>query len=268
MAVPDEADWRRRAELKSLLRACRARKASHNAGTGSLRQQDAAVLAGLSVRTYAALERGTATRPSLAMIESVASALDMSAAERSALHVLARGQDPPMPLVPPADDWPQASPQLRNAIARLNVPAGILDETWTILASNTALAAWTANWSERAPLEEKNVILLLFSPECELLLPEVHTLRQLAVAALRYQYLRNLGSDKFAAVVERLLDSGPEARELWHSNTVDFPQRRYMLRVRHPSRGIVELSYLMGQLSPRMSMMLLLAPGDMVSPWA
>ena len=266
MAVADEADWRRRAELRALLRRCRARKTSHNPGTGSLRQQDTAVLAGLSVRRYAALERGTAARPSLATIESVASALNMTAAERSALHVLARGQDPPMPPVPPGDDRPQVSPQLRSAVAQLNVPAGIVDEMWTLLAGNTALAAWTAGWSERTPLEERNIILLLFSPEYEPLLPEMHALRQLAVAGLRYQYVRNLASARFAALVERLLDTGPEARGLWESYTIDFPQRRYTVRLRHPSRGIVELGVLMGQLTPRMSL-LLLAPGDVAPPW-
>ena len=149
--VPDEADWRRRDELQSLLRMCRARNTPHNPGTGSIRQQDAAVLAGLSVRSYAALERGTAAHPSVAMIESVAEALNMTAAERSALHVLARGQDPPMPAVPPGGDWAQAGPQLRGAIARFSAPAAILDETWAVLAGNAALARGPAAGPSRHP---------------------------------------------------------------------------------------------------------------------
>ena len=170
MTVPDEADRRRRDELRSLLRMCRARYSPHNPGTGSIRQQDAAALAGLSVRSYAALERGTAPHPSVAMIESVAGALNMTAAERSALHVLARGQDPPMPAVPPGDDWAQAGPQLRGAIAGFSGPAAIVDETWTVLAGNTALAHWTGGWSEQVPAEERNIILLLFQPQWEPLL--------------------------------------------------------------------------------------------------
>ena len=224
------------------------------------------MLAGLSVRRYAALERGTATRPSLAMIDSVASALDMTTAERSALHVLARGQDPPMPPVAPGEDWPQVSPQLRSAIVRLNVPAGILDETWTVLAGNAAMAAWTAGWSERASLDERNIILPLFSPEFERLLPEVHTLRELAVAWLRYQYVRNLGSARLAALVKRLLDTAPEAHRLWENYAIDFPPRRYTVRLRHPSRGIIEFSYLMSQFSPRMSLLLLFGPDDVAPP--
>ena len=63
VTVPDEADWRRRDELRSLLRMCRARNTPHDPGTGSIRQQDAAALAGLSVRSYAALETRHGTSP-------------------------------------------------------------------------------------------------------------------------------------------------------------------------------------------------------------
>jgi hypothetical protein len=50
--------------------------------------------------------------PPLDLIENVASGLRMTPAERSALHVLSRGQDPPMPPAAPGGsglallDWP------------------------------------------------------------------------------------------------------------------------------------------------------------------
>jgi transcriptional regulator with XRE-family HTH domain len=266
VTVPDEADWRRRDELQNLLRMCRARNTPHDAGTGSIRQQDAAALAGLSVRSYAALERGTAAHPSIAMIESVAEALNMTAAERSALHVLARGQDPPMPAVPPGDDWAQAGPQLRSAIARFSAPAAVVDETWSVLAGNTALARATGGWSEQAPAEERNIILLLFQQQWELILPEIHDLREVAVAGLRYQYVRNLGSGRFDGLVARLLETGPEARGLWDRYVIGFPRRRYTFRVRDPRGGIAEASYLTGQFTPRIAMMLILLPPDLASP--
>jgi transcriptional regulator with XRE-family HTH domain len=266
--VADEVDWRRRAELRALLRMCRARKSPHNPGIGSLRQQDAAALAGLSVRGYAALERGTATRPSLAMIESVADALSMTEAERSALHVLARGQDPPMPAVVPGDDWAQAGPQLRSAISRISAPAAIVDETWNVLAGNTALAEWTGGWSEQAPADEKNIILLLFRPEWEPLLADIHDLRRAAVAGLRYQYVRSVSSDRFTGLVGKLLDTGQEARELWERYVIGFPQRRYTFRLRHPRAGIVEASYLTGQFTPRVALVMILVPQGLIPPWS
>jgi transcriptional regulator with XRE-family HTH domain len=266
---PDDAEWRRRVEeLRALLRTCRGRSTAHAPGSGaSLRQQDVAALAGISVRRYAALERGAAARPSLAMIEAVAGALNMTGAERSALHVLARRQDPPMPAVPPGDDWAQAGPQLRGAIADVSGPAAILDEAWDILAGNTALAEWTGGWSEQAPADERNMILLTFRPEWAAVLPDIHDLRRAAVGAVRYQYVRSLGSDRFTGLVSRLLETGPEARELWEQYVIEFRHRMYTFRVRHPRGGIAEATYLISTFTPRMAMMQITVPPDMASPW-
>ena len=131
MTRPDDVEWRRREELRSLLTALRSRRGGN--GGKRLRQDDAAILSGLSTRRYAALERGTVENPSLDLIENVASGLRMTAAERSALHVLSRGQDPPMPPATPGGEWPEIGPGQRELIARLDAPAAITDETWTLV---------------------------------------------------------------------------------------------------------------------------------------
>lgn len=173
-----------------------------------------------------------------------------------------------MPAVLPGDDWAQAGPQLRNAVARVSAPAAILDEKWNVLAGNKALAEWTGGWSEQAPAEEKNIISLLFRREWEPLLPDIHDLRRVAVAGLRYQYVRSVGSDQFTGLVDRLLGTSREARELWDRYVIGFPQRRYSFRLRHPRSGLVEASYLTGQFTPRLAMMLILVPPDLASPWS
>ncbi len=76
MTRPDDVEWRRREELRSLLTALRSRR-GENSGK-RLRQDDAAILSGLSTRRYAALERGTVENPSLDLIENVASGLRMT----------------------------------------------------------------------------------------------------------------------------------------------------------------------------------------------
>jgi hypothetical protein len=63
----------------------------------------------------------------------------MPPAERSALHVLSRGQDPPMPPVAPDGERPEAGPGQRELIARLDAPAAITDETWTLMSRRAAL---------------------------------------------------------------------------------------------------------------------------------
>ena len=89
--------------------------------------------------------------PSLDLIENVASGLRMTPAERSALHVLSRGQDPPMPPATPGGEWPEVGPGQRELIARLDAPAAITDETWTLVIRNKALTAWTDGWFEPGP---------------------------------------------------------------------------------------------------------------------
>ena len=121
--APDAA-WRRRSELSDLLLSCRSRLArqdpeGHERG---LRQQDVADLIGISARYYASFERGEIDKPGVHLVESVAAALRMSDAQRSALHVLALSQDPPMP--GPAG-WPPGSlpaipPALRELVRRLD----------------------------------------------------------------------------------------------------------------------------------------------------
>jgi transcriptional regulator with XRE-family HTH domain len=82
-----------------------------------MRQEDVASLAGLSLRRYAAFERGEfAATPG--MIDQIAVALQMPDAERSALHVLAaeqirpaRSASPRRALLPdPAGHFATSSP--------------------------------------------------------------------------------------------------------------------------------------------------------------
>src|ERR1039457_7452998 len=135
-----DVDWARQSELTHLLQACRGRVASPVPGTrgGGMRQEDAAGLANLSLRRYAAFERGQITLAA-AVVDRVATALQMSTAERSALHVLATGQDPPRPVSQPGDTpSPQEpSPALRALVTQLDpYPAALTDEMWTVRFRN------------------------------------------------------------------------------------------------------------------------------------
>ena len=253
----DDVEWRRRKELRSLLTALRSRRGGN--GGKRLRQDDAAILSGLSTRRYAALERGAVANPPLDLIESVASGLAMTPAERSALHVLSRGQDPPMPPAAPGGERPEIDPGQRELIDRLDAPAAITDETWTLLARNKALTAWTGGWFDRVPPRQQNLVLFLFTPAAERLLPDIHAYRRDVVAGLRYQYVRHIGSERFGAVIRMLLETGPEARDLWGQHEIVLPRRHSAIRVRH-DRGAVEASTLMTSLSPRTWLMAVWLP--------
>jgi len=269
MVVAGNAEWRRRAELTSLLQACRSRMARPvPQGTSSgLRQEDAADLAGLSVRRYASFERGEIMNPLPEMVESVASALRMTAAERSALHVLAAGHDPPLLAVPPDGARAEVSPVFLELLARQDPsPAIITDETWTVIARNQAMSAWAGSWLDQVPAGQQNLVLYLFSADCEALLPDVHAARRAVIAGLRYQYARNITSDRFAALVARVQDTSPEARALWDRHEVAFLPREYRVRVRHPAYGVVEADDAALQISARLWMHVVVFPGGVLPP--
>src|SRR5215469_8702584 len=198
MVVAGNGEWRRRAELAGLLQACRSRMARSvpERSSPGLRQEDAADLAGLSVRRYAAFERGEIANPLPEMVESVASALRMTAAERSALHILGTGHDPPLSPAGPDCVRHEVSPVFLELLARQDPsPAVITDEAWTVVAWNGAMRAWMGRWLGQAPSGQPNLVLYLFSDDCEMLLPEVHAARRAVIAVLRYQYARNVASD-------------------------------------------------------------------------
>src|SRR5580700_11527636 len=61
--------------------------------TVGLRREEVALLANLSVTYYTFLEQGRPVRPSAQVLDALAAALRMSAAERRYLQVLAYGDD-------------------------------------------------------------------------------------------------------------------------------------------------------------------------------
>lgn len=262
-----ETTWRRRRELGSLLQSCRSRlpRTDSSGRDGCLRQQDVADLVGISVRYYAAFERGDVDNPSIRFVESVATALRMDPVRRSALHLLALGHDPPMP-IPQADGTltqPHVPSVLRNLVRRFGTtPAAVTDEMWTILAANDAMTAWMGGYCEQVPAGEQNLILYLFSPQAEQALADVESDRQAAVAGLRYQYARNISSPRFASLVTRLLATGDEARSMWERHDIEFPRRMYQHRLRNGHEPGSNVDVVFTALSACLSLLVLMLPED------
>jgi hypothetical protein len=187
----------------------------------------------------------------------------MSHSQRSALHVLALGHDPPMlaPLTGLPSTPPVVPPVLRELVRRLDpTPAAITDEMWTILARNAAMTQWIGDYCDQVPPDQQNWILYLFSPEAGEMLADVHADRQAAVAGLRYQYARNVASPRFAALVDRLLATGPEARDLWKRHDLEIPRKMYRYRVRDGAGGVADVSVVYTALSARLSLLVAMLP--------
>jgi transcriptional regulator with XRE-family HTH domain len=268
--MPD-GDWAWQAELADLLRACRARLARPavpGSRRGGLRQEDVADLAGISLRRYAAFERGEFTPP-VATVDQVAAALQMSDAERSALHVLATGQDPPRRVARPAPAPPrEPSRALRDLVAHMDpYPAALTDETWTILHYNPAMNAWARGWYGAADPSERHLVHYLFSKSAQDSLPDIHAVRRASMAMLRYQYTRNLAAPGFARIVARLTATSREAAALWARHEVTFPPHEYPVRVRHTIHGIIEGHVLFVPVSPQLWTYTMVLPPGIQPPY-
>jgi transcriptional regulator with XRE-family HTH domain len=261
--VTDE-DWSRRVELADLLRASRARLARTSlpgARHRGLRQEDVASLAGLSLRRYAAFERGEFVA-SPGMIDQIAAALQMPDAERSALHVLAAEQDPPRPVGCPAEGTPvRPSRALRELVSHLDpYPAALTDETWTVLHHNDALDAWSGGWFTATNPAHRHLVAYLFSDSAAAFLPDVRAIRRARMAMLRYQYTRNL-SPRFRGIIDRLTAGSPDAADLWARHEVAFAPHEYSVRLRTEC-GTVDTHVVFTPLSPRLwSFTMVLPPG-------
>ena len=170
-----------------------------------------------------------------------------------------------MPRAAPGAERPEVDPGQRELIARLDAPAAITDETWTLVIRNKTLTAWTDGWFDRVPQRKQNLMLFLFTPAAERLLPDIHAYRRAVVAALRYQYIRHIGSERFGPVISTLLETGPEARDLWGRHEIALPRRHSAIRVRH-DRGAVHASTLMTSLSPRTWLMAAWLPEGLRPP--
>src|ERR1700723_1597505 len=141
------------AALGQLLRSRRERLVPADVGlpvgrrrrTAGLRREEVALLADLSTTYYTFLEQGRPVRPSAQVLDALAAALRMSAAERRYLHVLANANHadhaedsaPPNPPAPPAPDLVQPPEPF---------PTMVKGRRWDVLAANPAARELFADW--------------------------------------------------------------------------------------------------------------------------
>lgn len=113
--------------------------------TPGLRREEVARLADVSATYYTFLEQGRPVRPSVQVLDSLATALRLSAAERRYLHLLATG----MPVA--ADGLEQVSDAVRRFVRRLDPdPALVKGRRWDVLCANPA-AAELFRWGSGEP---------------------------------------------------------------------------------------------------------------------
>jgi transcriptional regulator with XRE-family HTH domain len=205
--------------------------------TPGLRREEVALLAGVSVSWYTWLEQGRDIGVSAAVLERLSSVLRLDRAESAHLFALSSRQ----PSAVPTFDEP--SDGLLYLVQAIDpVPAYVRNSRLDILAWNPAVADLFVDYGG-LELHERNTLRLLF------LYPPYRSLirdwEQVARGTIRvFHAARAKASDKtpFDRLAEEIRAGNEEFRVWWPQVGVQgFGEGEK--RLRHPTRGLLDLTY-------------------------
>jgi transcriptional regulator with XRE-family HTH domain len=219
--------------------------------TAGLRREEVAMLAHLSVTYYTFLEQGRPVRPSEQVLDALASALRMSAAERRYLHVLAYGPDGDSGAAPgaPGARGGSAPPELldpavADLVQRLEpFPTLVKGRRWDVLAANPAARELFGDWPAGPP-GERNLVRWMFTTDQarEVYLewePEARALLgRFRLSAARYPDDPDIG-----ALIAELQRDSEHVRDWWPRHDVTAIGGSGAKKLRHPRLGPVEYSH-------------------------
>ncbi len=207
--------------------------------TPGLRREEVAQRAKVSATWYTWLEQGRGGQPSSAALERIASALELTTAEREQLFVLAR-RYMPEPAYEPPDC---VTSRLRRVLDTLTTsPAYVRNSAADLVAWNSAAVAVFTDYALIAP-EERNILRLLFCNEAvRAKMPNWETDARFSVEAFRLETTRVGMSGRVAEVVDALCRDSDEFRSMWAEQDVSTYSEGTK-HIVHPQVGAVALEY-------------------------
>ena len=244
----------RRDELRAFLRSRRARLSPADVGlpdngarrrTPGLRREELAALAGVGVSWYTWLEQGRDINPSPEVLDALARALQLDAAERKTLFALARTE------LPLADDVAGTDPgQLDGDISQLidlvdalhPNPAWLLGPMTRILAWNRA-ASVVLGSPGHLPPDRRYLLwwLMVELGEGEMTPQREETARN-TVGRFRAEYARHAGEPEYEEFLARIRTRSAQFREWWGEHEVIEAQRGTKI-MQHPRLGTLRLHH-------------------------
>jgi len=174
--------------------------------TPGLRREEVAARAGVSVTWYTWLEQGRGGTPSDEVLERLATALELDAANREMLFLLAQERPPPRragSLV--------VTPAIRRLLDALALPAFVKTPTFDIVAWNRAATRALRDYAQ-VPEAERNLLVQVFSPGAEGMVRDLEAARRICLASFRLDLARagRDADDLIAALAQN-----PEFARLW-----------------------------------------------------
>jgi len=204
-----------------------------------LRRDEVAQLAGISVEYYVRLEQGRARRPSGAVVEALARALDLDDVERAHVQDLAQARrHSTRPYRPGV-----ARPELVTVLQAMDrVPALVYDHRLDVVAWN-ALATQLFTDFGALPRTARNLARFCFlEPESRDRFVDWSDVARATVGQLRLASGRHVDDEGIARLVGELAIGSETFRTLWAGR--DVRERTHgQKRFHHPMVGELALRY-------------------------
>ncbi len=213
--------------------------------TPGLRREEVAMLAAISPTYYAFLEQGRDVRPSRQVLDSLAGALRLGAAERAHLHDLVHGDPTPHA---PAESL---SPTVAALVDRLDpCPTYVTGRRFDILAANRAARALWTDWNALEP-EARNILLWMFTdPAARSVFVAWEAEASEQLARFRASSDRHPNDPGFRGLIEHLHHASPDFHSWWPRHKI-APLSSGTKRLRHPVLGEFDLHQVVLQVADR-----------------
>lgn len=207
--------------------------------TPGLRREEVAQRANVSATWYTWLEQGRGGAPSARVLEQIANALMLTAAEREHIFLLGLGRAPEVHYRPTEG----VTPRLQKVLDAFEYsPAIVKTATWDVVAWNRAATVVLTDYAA-LPLRQRNILRLMFSDQrVRAAQPDWQSVARFVVAAFRADAARAGASQEIEALVQELSRSSPEFAALWRDHDV----RHYgegTKQLRHATAGLIGLEY-------------------------
>ncbi|MER7517887.1 helix-turn-helix transcriptional regulator [Streptomyces sp. NPDC126499] len=233
-----------RRALGGFLRARRGRMAPERVGIKAggrrrvrgLRREELAQLAGISVDYYVRLEQGRATQPSPEVLDALARALGLDAAERAHLATLAgdrRGSAPDA----------RVSPLLRRILDGMaGLPAFATDHRLDVVAWNALGGELIGGVGAPGRRDRNNARFLFLDPAARHVQPDWQDRAAEAVGQLRVAAGRYPDDAGLTALITELSERSADFRAIWATGEVVMCTAGRK-RLRHPQAGLLTLDF-------------------------
>ena len=250
--------------LGQLLRSRRERLAPADVGlpadgrrrTAGLRREEVALLANLSTTYYTFLEQGRPVRPSVQVLDALAAALRMSAAERRYLQVLAYGpgESAGTGAAAGAGAAVTAPPErvaegVADLVQRLEpFPTYVKGRRWDVLAANPAARELFTDWAAQ-PDGERNLVHWMFtSGRAREVYLDWEAEARAMLGRFRLAAARHPDDPDFTALIAELQRDSQHVRDWWprHDVTAVGSGAKKLL---HPRLGPVCYSHVVLQVA-------------------